>query len=359
MKFKICYEKGDLLPAQDKIKSSSLLSIEKDKIDFVSKYWNKIKKHIHEHEYIYTSPNKNRNISDIMPISRSYFKLTEILKDYHISLNDKIIFCMAEAPGGFIQSVTDHPVRKIYANTLLSDEPSVPKWHHTILKNKSIDLFFGQEGTGDLYSLNNILSYIKYIGKGTVDFVTGDGGFDYSEDYNKQEYNSIPLIYSEILLALNLLKTDGIFICKLFDIFTKTTLQLLYILSISFTELYISKPKFSRLSNSEKYVVCKGFRGYNKDIINILLRSFKTKELDIKIDKNFDTSIDFMNQKYLNIQINQIRKGINLDINHIISPTNEQINSAKQWCKEYNIPINTNFYINGQSSHVDFKIGRE
>ena len=82
-----------------------------------------------------------------------------------------------------------------------------------------------------MVDIDNILSYIKYIGRETINLVTGDGGFDYSEDYNKQEYNSVPLIYGEIFLALNVLRKGGDFICKIFDSFLKSTIQLIYLLT--------------------------------------------------------------------------------------------------------------------------------
>ena len=59
---------------------------------FVSRSWNKIKKYIHDYEYIYTSPNKNKNVANFLPISRSYFKLKEILVDYDIYVKGYKIF---------------------------------------------------------------------------------------------------------------------------------------------------------------------------------------------------------------------------------------------------------------------------
>ena len=38
-------------------------------------------------EYIYTSSNSNKNICSIIPISRSYFKLLEILYEFNFSDN--------------------------------------------------------------------------------------------------------------------------------------------------------------------------------------------------------------------------------------------------------------------------------
>ena len=76
-------------------------------IDDFPKEWEQAKKHIHDYEYIYTSNYRN-SISKITPISRSYFKFTEIYYDYNIldkNIENKIV-CLAEAPGGFIQAIT-------------------------------------------------------------------------------------------------------------------------------------------------------------------------------------------------------------------------------------------------------------
>ena len=54
-------------------------------------------------------------------------------------------------------------------------------------------------------------------------------------------------------------KKGGHFILKIFDIFSKLTVDLLYLLSSIYAEVYITKPYTSRLANSEKYIVCKNF----------------------------------------------------------------------------------------------------
>ena len=364
MNYELSYTSGQLIPAQDMISHQKLISEEKSKIDGLEKIWNRVKKNIHDYEYIYTSPNRNRNISQIIPISRSYFKLKEMLIDSEIKMNQSTIFCMAEAPGGFIQSLLEHKVNisKIYANTLFSKNKDVPNWNHSLLNEDRIDFYPGINKDGDLCNMNNLLSYIKYIGNNAVDLVTGDGGFDYSEDYNKQEINSVPLIYSEIFLALNLLKKGGCFICKVFDIFLKPTIQLLYILTTSFCKTSIRKPNVSRLSNSEKYIVCTGYKGYNKKINNLLMRSFQKKDMSIQIDKNYQEKINQFNKIYSEIQVKQIQKGLLLIRTNKISnnPSLKQINEGILWCKKYNIPINQYcYYIRGQSSHLGSKSATE
>ena len=45
------------------------------------KEWEKSKKILNDYEYIYTSSRTNKNICGIIPVSRSYFKIYEILMD--------------------------------------------------------------------------------------------------------------------------------------------------------------------------------------------------------------------------------------------------------------------------------------
>jgi len=347
MIFEIQFIKDKYIEANDQNYLINSLASEKNKIDKYEKKWSKIKKIIHEYEIVYTSSNISKNISKITPISRSYFKIIEMINKYKLfDIEEKVnVFCMAEAPGGFIQGFLDYKdkIKIINANSLLSHNKSIPYWNKSLLNNDMIKFQYGKQQNGDIYDINNILSIIKSVGKQSVHFITGDGGFDYSNDYNKQESNSLPLIYSEIFLALNLQKKNGVFICKLFDIFLKETTKLIYILSLSYKKIYFHKPCISRLSNSEKYIVCTGFKGYNTQIINYLYRSFHDKKLKIKIDSNFENNVKEFNQIYTDIQIKQINRGIDLiNSTNINFPSKKQIDYALDWCNINNIPINNN-----------------
>ena len=50
-------------------------------------------------------------------------------------------------------------------------------------------------------------------------------------------------------------------VIKVYDIFHKVTIDIIYILSFYFDKCYITKPYTSRTANSEKYLVCKNFKG--------------------------------------------------------------------------------------------------
>ena len=329
--------------------SNDLCNI-KQLIDKYPHKWGKVKKNIHDHEYVYTSSFYKKNLASVIPISRSYFKMTEILLDYDIKLLNKNITTIAEAPGGFIQCLLENYDDDIIINgiTLISENNKIPYWNKKLINHKNIKFHRGIKNNGDLYDLDNILSLITDIGRGSSSLITGDGGFDNSADYNNQELNSLKLIYSEIFLTLNIQSKDGIFICKFFDLFLKDTISLLYILYLSYGKIYIHKPLMCRLSNSEKYIICCDFKGYNIDIINKVIHHFEDNKLEIEISESFLKKIMEFNDMYTREQIKYILKGINLiEKNNILAnPTREQIKKGLSWCKKYNMEINREcFYL--------------
>lgn len=312
--------------------------------------WNYCKKSINNYEYIYTSSFSKKNICFKKPISRSYFKILEIIKRFNID-NIYNVDCIAEAPGGFVEYFNELGC-SINAISLISKDTSIPHWNNNIIKNKNINILSGLDNTGDIYKLLNILHYVKNSGKNKRDIVTGDGGFDYTTNFNHQELDSYPLIYSEILMGLLLLKRGGVFICKIFDIMYLKTIKLLYILRINFEKIYFVKPSMSRDTNSEKYIVCIDYKGYNYKIVNMMIHNFQG-ELDIKVPKKFISLIGDFNEIYTQKQISEIKKGISL-MNDIIKkyPTNEQIIIGEKWCKDHNLSLNRAF-----SRNRPFNIG--
>ena len=108
------------------------------------------------------------------------------------------------------------------------------------------------------------------------------------------------------------------------------------------------KPVTSRLTNSEKYIICKGYKGYNKDKSNLmfsLLLQDKIYELSLDIPLSFYNEIQTYNLSFTNEQIKIIQKAIyharSRNISHL--PTYNQIKSGKAWCRKYELPINELF----------------
>lgn len=348
MKYRLEYKHDKNVFISDMEDLIENIKTEKSKIDENPRKWSTIKKIINEYEYIYTSPNPNKNIADVYPYSRSYFKMKEIINNFNIIKNSNNIFCIAEAPGGFIQCLLEYNV-KIDATSLLADDKSIPYWNKNLI-DKNINFNYGIKNNGDICDITNLISLIKDK-KNYYDIITADGGFDYSVDYNSQEKNSLNLIRGEIFLALNTQKIGGSFICKIFDIFLKETIHLIYILSLLYDNIYFHKPAVSRISNSEKYIICMGYKGYNKELINLLFHDL-VNCIEYKCSNDFLDNIRKYNECYLEKQIRKLKEGIELlDRPLKNNPTEKQINMTIKWCKDNNIKINEKcYYLNLASS---------
>lgn len=313
----------------------------KNCIDIYGKKWEKYKKNINVYEYIYTKYSIYSNICSILPISRSYFKLHELCIDYNIGSINKCI-CIAEGPGGFIQYLNDNKnIANIYGITLISGDKKIPAWNYKLYNKPNIHLLDG-DGTGDICKYDNIIYFINSIGKNSCDLITCDGGIDYSNNFTNQESESYNFIYNEILLALNLQSQNGTLILKIFDIFNKDTINLIYLLYNVYDTITICKPYTSRNTNSEKYLICQKYN-YDKNIIDILFNNFIEKKINIYIPKSFFDDLNYYNDIYCEIQNNNIQSVLNtLKSNNIYidKPNKNQIMKAKEWCKTYNLPIN-------------------
>lgn len=248
---------------------SNYLTIMKEKIDIHSNEWDTYKKYTNPYEFIHTIiPGKNKSVSKYKPLSRSYFKMIEIMNLLKVFFNvDKPInsFHLAEGPGGFIEALSHirkNPEDKYIGMTIINNEDSnVPGWKKSnafLSKNKNVFIESAADKTGDLLSIDNFTyCYNNYAN--SMEIITADGGFDFSEDFNKQEINITQLLFAQIAYAIIMQKRNGVFILKIFDCFMQHTIDLLYILSSFYDKVYIIKPNTSRYANSEKYIVCKNF----------------------------------------------------------------------------------------------------
>tara|TARA_B110001469_G_scaffold127602_1_gene149215 strand:+ start:731 stop:1747 length:1017 start_codon:yes stop_codon:yes gene_type:complete len=309
------------------------LCLIKTKIDDF-KNWEHYKKISNLYENIYTN-NKKYNICLKNPISRSYFKLCEILYDLSIHKKYENILCIAEAPGGFIEYIGEHDLSdNIYANTYINNK-KCPAWNYKSLKKyDNIKYLHKINNDGNLLNINNILDIKENIKK--CDLITADGGIDYTNNYNNQELDSYELLYSEIYTTLLLQNTGGIFIIKFFDIFYDITIQLLYILNECYEQIYFIKPLTSRSTNSEKYIVCKNYKK-NQYIIDIMKLNWDCKKkLFLKISIDFYNKIYEYNKLFVKNQIDHINK--TLQYTNIIDDVKNKY--CVEWCIKYNMPYN-------------------
>jgi len=339
-------------------------------INIVSK-WDNMKKFTNPYEYIHTPvPGYKTSISRMKPLSRSFFKMMEMynlfkIEDLYKNVGIKS-FHLAEGPGGFIEALCLLRKNKrdmYYGMTLINNNINTPGWKKSevfLKKNHNVTIELGADGTGNLYKAKN-LKYCMEKYQNSMDFITADGGFDFSIDFNKQEEMAFRLIFSQISFAITMQKKNGIFILKVFDIFLQSTVELIYLLCCFYKKVYIIKPNTSRYANSEKYIVCKFFKeGNTKNISKKFLAIFTvldrinfkkyliTNIINIPIQYFFLCQIQEINAIIGQQQIQNILTTIRMiedddwakeNINKI---KNQNIKKCIYWCIKNNLIYNKN-----------------
>lgn len=449
----------------------------KHQIEKYQESWDNIKKFTNPYEYIHTNITGNKtNISKLRPLSRSFYKMIEIVKNYKILSPYSHTICdrpdvrmgiqtfhLAEGPGGFIEAIAylrgleyqsavgasdtvtsnagftadsqvqilkrntelhDEVMKELeqlklsrrifdiqkntgttratgttgatgtaspaatygndryYGMTLVNDDPICPGWKKTrtfLEHHPNVIIETGADKTGNLISTANFQECaIKYRNK--IDVITADGGFDFSVDFNNQENMAAQLILCEVFYALALQKQGGTFILKIFDVFHKPTVDILYLLCYYYNNVSIMKPHTSRIANSEKYVICQGFKvADSSEIIEQIIGLLPSLSLSCKErtrssgggggdsdsdndgtnmisilpqehDLFFLNKIEEMNAMVSFQQIENITSTLSIITNHRNTEKLDQykkanINKCVAWCEYYDIP----YHIHHQS----------
>jgi len=383
------YDKTEYIKLMNEEEYDRLIEV-KNKIDELEdcKVWDKIKKISNAFELIYL-PNKkikSTSVSKYEPLSRSYFKLWEIIHDFNLinQLQPIKVAGLAEGPGGFIEAVINYRKKfknicksdHVYGITLMSFDKDIPCWNKAtnfLKKNPNVSVHYGKDETGNIYNIENIEHFASNFNH-DADLVTADGGFDFSTNFNKQEQTSLRIIFCEIVTALSIQKKGGTFVCKVYDTYTHVSVSFLFLLSCLYDTINLTKPFTSRPANSEKYLVCNGFKGISPILLkklHILVRSWEIIDkngkyirsiIDFdKIPQSFKDTVRHFNTIFFNHQVQNIEKtllyiekfniGNQATTNHSTSnhmnnvyfykeTVNKQVYYAFNWCKKYKCKIN-------------------
>jgi 23S rRNA U2552 (ribose-2'-O)-methylase RlmE/FtsJ len=275
---------------------------------------------------------------------------------------------LAEGPGGFIEAMVNTRCCKsdTYIGISLLDDkndPTIPSWKKSdifLKENSNVYIENAKDGDGDILSLNNFL-YCREKYKSSMHFITADGGFDFSTDFNKQEININKLLFAQAVYAITMQKKGGSFVLKIFDCFMQHTIDIIYLLSSFYQKIYIMKPHSSRYANSEKYLICKGFLYDSCDIYFPYLLNVFTKMitintnnifrfLNIPISNYFITKLEEYNAIFGQQQIENIYYTISLidsknSSEKIDTLIKTHIHKCIQWCNKHNVNANTNLQI--------------
>jgi 23S rRNA U2552 (ribose-2'-O)-methylase RlmE/FtsJ len=337
-----------------------------DNVDFTK--WKIIRSISTDYEIIGNNRIHNcENLKRYNIISRAYYKLWEILNknekrfDFFNKQHMKIA-CLAEAPGGFIQCMIHYRYRnydEITAISLYENKNNI-KWG---LNPNKYNIIYGDKSKnhdGNLYNPEIIDFFIKSH-KYKLDLVTADGGIllsDYKENYKSQYH--LQLFLSELYVSIKLLKKDGVFILKIYEICSKSMLDFLILVNSLYEYVNIYKPKTSREMNNEKYIICKGLKKntgkIQSEILNIIKFLWKNPKkliqniLDDKMLKKYGYVLKVIKRvetNNLNTQKTKITNALLLNQKNKEELKEElrkkkpfHITNAYKWYKINNIHIN-------------------
>ena len=339
----------------------------KQRLSPIETEWDIFKKYTNPYEYIHSVvPLKKKCISKYTPLSRSYFKMIEIVNMFNLQFDSKPIrtFHLAEGPGGFIEAIVK--IRNCkhdqYIGMTIMDsnnDPNIPSWKKTetfLKQNPNVYIETGADKTGNILSLQN-LEHCKNKYASSMELITGDGGFDFSVDFNKQEINIANLLFAQMCYALVMQKFGGTFILKIFDCFMPHSADILYILSSFYEKVYIVKPYTSRYANSEKYLVCKGFilnscqsifstlhKAFEK-MVNVQENRYVSRFLNCHIPIYFLTKVNDYNSVFGQQQLENIYYTITLiekktKYDKIDTLIRNNIQKCQIWCTKNNVSFN-------------------
>ena len=348
-------------------------------IDRQEHQWDIYKRFTNPYEYIHTTiPGKRKSVSKYKPLSRSYFKMIELVRFFRL-LDTTIVqgygqghkrtpfrsFHLAEGPGGFIEALAhmrSNPYDQYIGMTILDDnvhDTNIPGWKKSqsfLRDHPNVKVEVGADGTGDILSMANY-DYCCVTYGSSMDMITGDGGFDFSLDFNNQERDMSKLLFGQIAYALSMQKLGGSFILKIFDCFMPHTMDMLALLSSFYSKVYITKPQTSRYANSEKYVVCKGFLHSTSHAFASILRQTMVdmlthdrvstvnvcRFLSVPLSMTFVLRMEEYNAIFGQQQIENIHYTLSLMENKnrdekIDGLIKTNVQRSVNWCIKYNVP---------------------
>lgn len=174
-----------------------------------------------------------------------------------------------------------------------------------------------ENNNGDISNWENILDFqqqflVREGSKHSVDLYTCDLGIDVSDDYNTQERKHFHLNLCQIVCGLHVLKHGGCMIFKHYTIFEDFTISYLSLLTMLFDDVHIVKPLAFKRTNSEIYIVCKGYlypftTTVQHSIYNLLINRVITKNYSPLVsDKHIKESIKSIKTAVHHIYNNQI-----------------------------------------------------
>ncbi|KAM8934542.1 tRNA (cytidine(32)/guanosine(34)-2'-O)-methyltransferase [Pelodytes ibericus] len=196
--------------------------------------------------------------------ARSAFKLLQLDEEYHLFHGVQRAVDLCAAPGSWSQVLS----RKLSGSDELASQ----------VKIVAVDLqaMAPLPGViqiqGDITKVSTAHEIIRHFEGQPADLVVCDGAPDVTGLHDIDEYIQAQLLLAALNITTHVLRRGGTFVAK---IFRGKDVSLLYSqLKIFFGEVTCAKPRSSRNSSIESFVVCQGYcppEGYIPNMSNPLL----------------------------------------------------------------------------------------
>ncbi|KAJ8901876.1 hypothetical protein NDN08_004081 [Rhodosorus marinus] len=180
--------------------------------------------------------------------ARSAFKLLQIDEEFNLFENVGRVIDLCAAPGSWSQVVA----KRLREDLRASDAVIVAVDLQEMAPIEGVICF-----QGDITRKETWDRILQEFGSEKADLVLSDGAPDVTGLHDIDEYVQSQLILSALNVSLHTLKHGGTFVAK---IFRQKDSEMLYArLQIFFRQVTIAKPRSSRNSSIEAFVVCQGF----------------------------------------------------------------------------------------------------
>ncbi|XP_067941654.1 tRNA (cytidine(32)/guanosine(34)-2'-O)-methyltransferase-like [Watersipora subatra] len=204
--------------------------------------------------------------------ARSAFKLMQIDEQFQLLQGVSKVVDLCAAPGSWSQ----------YLSRQLRTEESSSKGKIVAVDLQAMAPIEGViQLQGDITKESTANEIVSHFSGEKADLVVCDGAPDVTGLHDVDEYIQAQLVLAALNITTHVLKEGGAFVCK---VFRGKDVTLLYSqLKVFFTEVVVAKPRSSRNSSIEAFVVCQNYKqpeGYVPNMSNPLL--------DHKYDEDFN-----------------------------------------------------------------------
>jgi len=192
--------------------------------------------------------------------ARSAFKLLQIDDEFRILDGVKKAVDLCAAPGSWSQVLAKRLKGVEGAKIVAVDLQAMAPLPGVI------------QMQGDITKVSTAESIVKHFEGENADIVVCDGAPDVTGLHDIDEYIQAQLLLAALNITTHILKPNGTFVAKIFR--GKDITLLFQQLSLFFEDVTVAKPRSSRNSSIESFVVCQGYSqppGYTPTMINPLL----------------------------------------------------------------------------------------